>query len=457
MIDFSQKHARITTLYLLDKHQISLGPRLRSSLKGARAVLVIPMLASEFTAEENRPTFVNILKQLSKVSYLKKIIFGLDAATDEEALNLATLLQRYDIRNYIIQHNEGAGFKSLYKRFNDGGFGFDQPGKGRNMFMSFGIAQAIGASYIGVIDADIRTFHHRQLDRLFYPLLVLNYQFSKAAYTRIGDMRMYGRIKRLLLDPFLLALKRKFRESGDERFVSLINFLLAFNYQLSGEVAFEASLLKRMHFATNWGIEIFTLIEVYRKANNIAQVQFSSRPFEHKHQSISSDNPEGGLYKVAIDVVSTLLSTLVIEEGLEISNYFVRDITITYLNIANELIKKYSDNASFSNLEYDRNAEEALVKGIFKKAILAAGEFLTSRHLVSDHLLHNITSDSRFDKYRDTGLIDTLINYEDENEYNIFEAPQTVSWERIIMREPNILDDIQDVIEREAAFFEKAP
>jgi len=437
MIDFSQKHTKITTLYLLDKDQQKLGPKLRSASRGARAVLVIPTLATEFTAKENRPTFINILKQLGKVSYLRKIIFGLDSATDEEALELAALLRRYDVRNYIIQHNEGAGLKALYKRLNDGGLGLDRPGKGRNMFMSFGVAQAIGAKYIGVIDADIRTFHHKQLDRLFYPVLVLNYQFSKASYLRIGDKRMYGRIKRLLLDPLLLALKRKFWESGEERFVRLIDYLLAFNYQLSGEVAFETNLLKRMHFATNWGIEIFTLIEVYRKANNIAQVQFSTRPFEHKHQSASSDNPEGGLYKVAIDVVSTLLSTLVVEEGLEISNYFVRDI--------------------FSKLEYDRNAEEALVKGIFKNAILAAGEFLTSPHLVSDRLLHIIASDNRFDRYRDVGLIDELITYEEENKNHIFEVPQTVSWERIIMRQPDILDDIRDVIGREAAFFEKAP
>jgi len=456
MIDFSQKHTKITTLYILDKDQHKLGPQLRSASRTARAVLVIPTLATEFTAEENRPTFINILKQLSKVSYLKKIIFGLDSATDEEALELAALLRKYGIRNYIIQHNEGVGLKTLYKRLNDGGFGLDRPGKGRNMFMSFGVAQAIGAKYIGVIDADIRTFHRRQLDRLFYPVLVLNYQFSKASDLRIGDNRMYGRVKRLLLDPLLLALKRKFWESGEERFVRLIDYLLAFNYQLSGEMVFETNLLKRMHFATNWGVEIFTLIEVYRKANNIAQVQFSTRPFEHKHQPVSSDNPEGGLYKVAIDVVSTLLSTLVIEEGLEISDYFVRDITITYLNVADELIRKYCDNAAFSKLEYDRNTEEALVKGIFKNAILAAGEFLTSPHLVSDRLLHLITSDSRFDRYRDVGLIDELIAYENENTNHIFEVPQTVSWERIIMRQPDILDDIRDVIGREAAFFEEA-
>ena len=116
MINFSQKHTKITTLYLLDKDQPKLGSQLRSALRGAKAVLVIPTLVSEFTAEENKPVFTNILKQLSKVSYLKKIIFGLDAATDEEALEFAGLLRKYGIRNHIIQHNEGAGFKGLYNK-----------------------------------------------------------------------------------------------------------------------------------------------------------------------------------------------------------------------------------------------------------------------------------------------------------------------------------------------------
>ncbi len=457
MINFSQKCRDITTLYLIDKDQQKLGPKLRSSLQGKKAMLVIPTLATEFTLEENRPVFENILKQLGKVSFLRRIIFGLDRATDEEALALVVLLKKFGIRNYIIQHNEGERFRELYKRIDRFSPGFRQPGKGRNMFMSFGVAQAIGANYVGVIDADIRTFHYRQLNRLFYPIIVLNYQFSKAAYIRIADNRMYGRMKRLLLDPFLLALKRKFRESEDEKFINLIDYLLAFNYQLSGEVAFEINLLKRMHFATNWGVELFTLIEAYRKANNIAQVQFSSAPFEHKHQPLSEDNPQAGLYKMATDIVTTLLWTLVIEEGFEISDYFVRDITATYLNIADDIIKKYSDNASFSNLEYDRDAEEAMVKGVFRDAILAAGEAITSPlHLVSDNLLHLLVSDKRFDRYKGAGLVDDLIAYEEESKNRIFEIPQTVSWERIIMKQPDILNDIRDAVEKETAFFAKA-
>ena len=48
------------------------------------------------------------------------------------------------------------------------------------MFLSFGIAMALGAESVGVIDADIKTFKRTQLDRLFYPVVALNYDFSKA-------------------------------------------------------------------------------------------------------------------------------------------------------------------------------------------------------------------------------------------------------------------------------------
>lgn len=104
---------------------------------------------------------------------------------------------------------------------------------------------------MGILDADIRSFDCIQLDRLLYPVVVHNYDFSKACYTRISNRKLYGRVKRLLVDPLLLALKTKFIESKDKKMLGLIDFLLQFDYQLSGEVAFRADLLEKMRFATN--------------------------------------------------------------------------------------------------------------------------------------------------------------------------------------------------------------
>ena len=221
-------------------------------------------------------------------------------------------------------------------------------GKGRNLFLGYAVAMAMGAGAVGILDADIRTFKKEQLDRLFYPVLVLDYQFSKAFYARVGEGRMYGRVKRLLLDPLLLALKRKFEAAREDRMTRLVDFLLSFDYQLSGEVVMDVELLKRMRSASHWGLEIFTLIEAWRKAGPAAQVEITTGVFDHKHQAVSQDDPRTGLNRMAIDIAATLFKALIVDEGLDISNHFFRDLALVYTAVAEDLIKKYSENARFN-------------------------------------------------------------------------------------------------------------
>ncbi len=417
-------------------------------------MLIIPLLASEYTDPSNLPVFRNILRYLHIVPYLSHIIFGLDRATEEEAFQLRDLIKDAGLKNYLIQWNDGPGFGSIYKKLNESGFNMKESGKGKNMFISFGIAIALGAESIGLIDADIRTFKRIQLDRLFYPVVVLNYDFSKAYYARISDRgELYGRVKRLLLDPLLLSLKRKFAETKEERMLRLIDFLLTFNYQLSGEVAFHVDLLKKMRFATNWGVEIFTLIEVYRKASSPAQVMFSDEPFDHKHQDASVEDQAKGLNRMAIDIVTTLMNALIIEEGLEISDTFFRDLGITYQAVAEEQIKKHSDDASFSNLQHDRDAEEHLVKNVFHQSILQAGDVLTAPFRITEMFLRFVTTHPEFKPFLENGLAEAIMEVERKSQKSIFEMPQTVSWERVASKIPRIYYDLIDVVEEEKRRF----
>lgn len=397
--------------------------------------------------------FENILKHLSDVPYLSQIIFGLDRASEAEAFLLKDLIKEFNIQNSLIQWNDGPGFSKIYHRLNEAGFNIQEPGKGKNMFLSFGIAIALGAESIGLVDADIRTFQRVQLDRLFYPVVALNYDFAKSYYARIMQSAMYGRVKRLLLDPLLLALKRKFTESREEKMLRLIDFLVGFRYQLSGEVAFHVDLLKKMRFATNWGVEIFTLIEVFRKASSVAQVMITREPFDHKHQDVSKDDQTRGLNRMAIDIVTTLMNALVIEEGLEISDTFFRDLSITYLGIADAQIKKYSDDSSFSNLHYDRDSEEILVREVFRNSILYAGELLTSPYRMTERLLRLVNTYPEFKPFLDMGLAETILAVESKAKQSVFETPQTVSWERVINKLPRILYDLIEVVEDEKRRF----
>ncbi len=415
--------------------------------------MIIPLLASEFTDSSNLPVFENILKQLKEVTYLSQIIFGLDGASESDAFLLQKLIQKYGIRNSLIQWNNGPGFNSIYDQLNEAGFHILEPGKGKNMFLSFGIAMALGAESIGLVDADIRTFKRVQLDRLMYPVVVLNYDFSKAYYARIRERELYGRVKRLLLDPLLLALKRKFTESREEKILRLVDFLLGFHYQLSGEVAFHADLLKKMRFATNWGVEIFTLIEVYRKASTSAQVMFTEQPFDHKHQEISESDQQKGLNRMAVDIVTTLMNALIIEEGLEIYDTFFRDLTITYQAVAEELIKKYSDDAGFSNLSYNRDKEEFLARNVFRNSILHAGDLITSPYRITERFLRFVSSNSEFKPFLEQGLAEAILSVEKKNRQSVFQIPQTVSWERVSNKLPRIFYDLIEVVEHEKRRF----
>ncbi|MEA2040510.1 MAG: hypothetical protein U9N82_11915 [Thermodesulfobacteriota bacterium] len=415
--------------------------------------MIIPTLASEYTDPSNLPVFQNILRQLKAITYLSQVIFGLDRATEEDAFKLKDLIVTSGLGNYLIQWNDGPGFSSLYDQLNDAGFNISEPGKGKNMFLSFGIAIALGAQSIGLIDADIRTFKGVQLDRLLYPVVALNYDFSKAYYGRIADRQIFGRTKRLLLDPLLLALRRKFTESKEEKMLDLIEFLLDFNYQLSGEVAFHADLLKKMRFATNWGVEIFTLIEVYRKASSAAQVMFSQEPFDHKHQAPSQEDPTKGLNRMAVDIVTTLMTALIIEEGLETSETFFRDLAVTYQAVAEQQIKKYSDDAGFSDLKHDRDGEEHLVKDIFRNSILQAGEVLSSPYRITEQFLRHINSHPEFRPFLENGLAETILEVERKTERMVFQMPQTVSWERVSNKLPRIFYDLIEVVENEKRRF----
>jgi glucosyl-3-phosphoglycerate synthase len=415
--------------------------------------LVIPLLASEFTEPENRPVLDNILKQLKDTSYLSQIIFGLDRASEAEAFLLSDMIKKYGLRNHLIQWNNGPGFSSIYEQLNEAGFHIQEQGKGKNMFLSFGIAIALGAESIGLIDADIRTFKRVQLDRLFYPVVVLNYDFSKAYYARIMGRELYGRVKRLLLDPLLLALKRKFTDSQEEKMLRLVDFLLGFHYQLSGEVAFHVDLLKKMRFATNWGVEVFTLIEVYRKASSPAQVMFAEEPFDHKHQELSESDQTKGLNRMAVDIVTTLMNALVIEEGLEISDTFFQDLATTYQAVAEDQIKKYSDDASFSNLKHDRDAEEFMVKNVFRNSILDAGELLTSPYRMTERFLRLVNSYPEFRPYLKNGLTEAILSVENKTQQSVFQIPQTVSWERVSNKLDRIFYDLIEVVEAEKRRF----
>jgi glucosyl-3-phosphoglycerate synthase len=156
---------------------------------------------------------------------------------------------------------------------------------------------------------------------------------------------------------------------------------------------------------------------------------------------------------MAIDIVTTLMNALIIEEGLEISDTFFRDLTVIYQAVAEEQIKKYSDESGFSNLDYDRDGEEYLVKKVFRNSILEAGEILTSPYRMTEKFLRFVNSHPEFKPFMENGLAETILEVERNVEQKLFETPQTVSWERVSNKLPRIFYDLIEVVEMEKRRF----
>ncbi|MBU1154753.1 MAG: mannosyl-3-phosphoglycerate synthase [Proteobacteria bacterium] len=452
MPSFAQTHSRVTSYYVLQDKQDIL-QQLVHAARWKKPVLIVPALASEFTDPENRPVFENIVAELSGAKYLAHVIFGLDQASEEDVRTCIDICQKGGLKNYIIQWNDGPAVRGIYEMLGDGGFDISRRGKGRNVFMGFGVAMALGATCVGLLDADIKTFQRRQLDRLFYPVLVHNYPFSKAFYARWNGQRLFGRVKRLLLDPLLLALKRKFSEGSEEKMLRLVDFLLSFDYQLSGEVCLDMWLLRKMRYSLNWGVEIFTLIEVYRKASHVAQVEFTRKSFDHKHQRVSTDDPKSGLHKMSLDIIQTLLHALIVEEGLEVGEEFFRDLALTYESIAEEIIKKYSDNAEFNNLNYDRDAEESMVYEVLSRAIVQTADHLSAPSHIAEKMLRLTATYDVFKPFVDQGLQQTILRLEEKLKEESLEVRSLPSWERILWKLPEVSTHIVDALEEDKQRF----
>ena len=452
MPSFAQTHTRVTSYYVLQDLQ-DIRKQLVHAARWKKPVLIVPALASEFTDPENRPVFEKIVAELAGARYLAQVIFGLDQASEADVRLCIEICKAKKLHNYVIQWNDGPAISRIYSLLEDGGFDLSRRGKGRNVFMAFGVAMALGATCVGLLDADIKTFQRRQLDRLFYPVLVHNYPFAKAFYARWNGERLFGRVKRLLLDPLLLALKRKLSEGSEEKVLRLVDFLLSFDYQLSGEVALDMWLLRKMRYSLDWGVEIFTLIEVFRKASHVAQVEFTRKSFDHKHQRVSPDDPHKGLHKMSLDIIDTLLHALIVEEGLEVGEEFFRDLALTYESIAEEIIKKYSDNAEFNNLSYDRDAEEQIVYQVLSKAIVMAGDHLTAPSHLAEKMLRLTAAHEEFKPYVEQGLQQTILALEERLREESLEVRHLPSWERILWKLPEVSTQIVDALEEDKQRF----
>ncbi len=407
MSDFHQGGA-ITTLHRLGPPDAK---RLEDDLLGLSRshpiALVLPCLSSEL----HGPGLAGIVDTLRSVHYLRQIVVSISGVDDErrEYDDMRALfegVETVDGSPPILLWNSGPRVKTLYKRLEAEGLDPGSGGKGRSTWLAFGYVLATDVSrVIAVHDCDIRTYDREFLARLCYPVANpnLNYEFAKGYYGRVAD-RLYGRVTRLFVTPLLRAMKATLGSQP------LLEYLDSFRYPLAGECAMTTDLARINRIPSDWGLEIGTLVEVYRNCSpkRICQVELTEN-YDHRHQDLSEHDASRGLHRMVVDIASSAIRNLA-SYGVEFDAGFLNTLTAAYRRTAQDAIASYSDDALLNGLLFDRHEEELAVE-TFSRALRVAG-----LGFVRDPM----------------------------------DAPQIPNWNRVVAALPGFLEELREAVEADA-------
>ena len=367
MSDFYQTGI-ITTLHQLGKSSLErIEGELLQFSRSRPVALVLPALYSEFEG----PAMPGIVQELSKVKYLCEIVLVLDKASDSEFQRVKEFMAPIPGKVRII-HNDGKRILEIYDTFKRNGLDVGERGKGRSAWLAYGFVIANGTcDVIALHDCDIVNYSRALLARLCYPVANpnLDYVFCKGYYSRVTN-KMHGRVTRLLVTPLVRSLQSL---RGEHRF---LRFIDSFRYPLAGEFAMSTDMARVNRIPWDWGLEVGSLAEVYRNYSprRVCQVDIAET-YEHKHQALSSEDPEKGLMKMTIDISKSIFRTLA-SEGVIFSEGFFKSLSVAYLRQAEDSIMKYEADAAINGLAFDRHEEAKAVEAFTRAIGLASKVFM---------------------------------------------------------------------------------
>lgn len=329
--------------------------------------LVLPSLYSELEGEALK----GIIKELKNVKYISEIVVTLGPANQDEFEHAKRFFSVLPQKVSIIW-NSGPRINEIYKTIEDAELPTGEPGKGRSAWMAYGyILSQQRFQAIAIHDCDILTYNREMLARLCYPVVnpSLDYDFCKGFYSRITD-RLHGRVTRLLVTPLIRSLQKILG------YLPILVFFDSFRYPLAGEFSMDVDMARVIRIPGDWGLEVGVLAEVYRNTSlrRVCQVDIAEN-YEHKHQELSPENASKGLHKMCVDICKSLFRTLA-SEGIVFSDGFFKTLVATYTKTAQDMLKRYEDDAAINGLIFDRHAESLAVE-TFTKGIKKAAEIIT--------------------------------------------------------------------------------
>ena len=366
MSDFHQ-NGFITTFHNFRTKDLNL---IESELNEFSKVRPMQLLLPSLYSELSGSALPDIIEKLKKVSYLKQITIGLDNANKKEFLHAKKFFSQLPQKVRIVWHN-GPNMMAVSNLLRENGLDNSNPGKGRNVWYCMGYIYGLkNCEAVALHDCDILTYDTEMLARLFYPIAnpAYNFYFCKGYYSRIAEGKMNGRVGRLLVSPLISAMKKMNHNNSP-----YLDFLSSFRYTLAGEFSFRRRLIRDVRIPSDWGLEVGILSEIQRNfANNmVCQVDIADK-YDHKHQSISFDDPEKGLSKMSIDIIKTLIRKQA-SQGIGYNRDTLRALKATYYRTALDYISSYSYDAEMNDIKLDINTEESYVE-LFSENIMKAGE-----------------------------------------------------------------------------------
>lgn len=367
MSDFYQNGV-VTVLHRLGQPNTEqLEQELERYAKTTPIALVLPSLYAEL----ERPALKRIVDILGEVRYINEIVISLDHASALEFRLAKQFFSQLPQRVRVIW-NDGARIQAILNVLVSHEIDIGHQGKGRGCWTAYGYVLARGQSQvIALHDCDIVSYDRQYLARLCYPIANPNlaYEFCKGYYSRVTD-RMHGRVTRLFITPLIRSLQMLVGPHP------LLSFLDSFRYPLAGEFAMVRDLAWINRIPGDWGLEVGMLAEVYRNCalRRICQADIADA-YEHKHQTLSTHNPDAGLLKMCVDITKSLFRNLA-SEGLVLSESTLKTLRATYLQAAQEAISRYENDAAINSLRFDRHEERRAVEVFLRGMTLATESFL---------------------------------------------------------------------------------
>jgi glucosyl-3-phosphoglycerate synthase len=339
---------RVPTFSLLEAEDIDAmeGKLIDDSRKIPMGAL-IPALFSDMSSAAMK----NIIDVLSKMPIIKRVYICLDQSSREEfklAKEIAGPLgskaaliwnDSPELRNIIsdIEKELSVGIR----------------GKGHSVWT--GLGYVIAKEEVAALafhDADIITYDKNFLLRLLYPIVHLEFQFSKGYYVRYNE-HFYGRVSRLFYFPFIRALKDIFG------LTDFLDYMGDFRYPLSGEFAIFVNQAKILEFPSDWGLEIGILGEIFRnmRNNRICQIELTAR-YDHKHQEMVSHG-KTDLQRMSSDIARTFF-TFMASDGRIIGRDAFSSIRLAYMKNAREMVNCYEAFAEIYSHRIKYNLHDEL-------------------------------------------------------------------------------------------------